>query len=89
MNNVNDFEMNKILKYIIDEKEIPIFFSCEKLHSDVLRENARSAGFLNVRFDDNSGKFIIKCFAGRPISKHFIQNHKTLFILDTERLTLI
>jgi hypothetical protein len=62
LNNIKYFEMNKILKYIIDDKEIPIFFSCEILHSDVLQDKARSAGFLSVRFDENANKFIVKCF---------------------------
>ncbi len=50
-----------ILKYVVNEKKIPIIFSKEILHSDVMSD-AISAGFLIVKFDINYKKFIVKCF---------------------------
>nr|WP_315184699.1 hypothetical protein [uncultured Flavobacterium sp.] len=51
----------KILKYIINEKKIPILFSTEITHCDVLSK-AISAGFLTVKFDTNYNKFLVKCY---------------------------
>lgn len=51
----------KILKYIINEKKIPILFSTEITHCDVLSK-ALSAGFLIVKFDTNYNKFLVKCY---------------------------
>ena len=51
----------KILKYIINEKKIPILFSTEITHCDVLSK-AISAGFLIVKFDPNYNKFLVKCY---------------------------
>jgi hypothetical protein len=51
----------KILKYIINEKKIPILFSTEITHCDVV-SNAISAGFLIVNFDTNYNKFLVKCY---------------------------
>jgi hypothetical protein len=50
-----------ILKYVVSEKKIPIIFSKEITHSDVMSD-AISAGFLIVKFDVNIPKFIVKCF---------------------------
>lgn len=50
-----------ILKYVVSEKKIPIIFSKEITHSDVMSD-AISAGFLIVKFDRNYKKFIVKCF---------------------------
>jgi len=51
----------KILKYIINEKKIPIIFNTEIMHSDVML-NAISAGFLILRFDTQHGKFLATCY---------------------------
>ena len=50
-----------VLKYVIDKKNIPIIFSKKITHSDIMLD-AISAGFLIVKFDINSRKFIVKCF---------------------------
>ena len=50
-----------ILKYVVGEKKIPVIFSKEITHSDVMSD-AISAGFLVVKFDVNYKKFIVKCF---------------------------
>jgi hypothetical protein len=50
-----------ILKYVVSEKKIPVIFSKEITHSDVMSD-AISAGFLIVKFDVNYRKFIVKCF---------------------------
>jgi hypothetical protein len=55
--------MNKIIKYIIKENQTPVIFSCEMLHSDFMKNiTVTSAGFLSVRYDDESNRFILKCF---------------------------
>lgn len=51
----------KILKYIINEKKIPIIFSTDITHSDVMLK-AISAGFLILRFDPEYKKFFVKCY---------------------------
>jgi hypothetical protein len=50
-----------ILKYVVSKKKIPVIFSKEITHSDVMAD-AISAGFLVVKFDVNYKKFIVKCF---------------------------
>lgn len=51
----------KILKYIINEKKIPLIFSPDITHSDVILK-AHSAGFLILRFDLQHNKFSVKCY---------------------------
>ena len=51
----------KILKYIINEKKIPILFSSEITHSDVILK-AVSAGFVILRFDIKYKKFLVTCY---------------------------
>ena len=53
---------NKIVKYIVSEQNVPIFFSCDLLHADVFQNQPRSAGFLVVRYDKNKNMFFAKCF---------------------------
>ncbi|WP_396185611.1 hypothetical protein [Flavobacterium sp.] len=50
-----------VLKYVVSEKKIPIIFSKEITHSDVMSD-AISAGFLIVKFDVNIPRYIVKCF---------------------------
>jgi hypothetical protein len=50
-----------ILKYVVNEKKIPIIFSKDITHCDVMSD-AISAGFLIVKFDINPQKFVVKCF---------------------------
>jgi hypothetical protein len=58
--------MMNILKYCVNGKKIPIIFSNEIIHRDVM-PNAISAGFLIVKFDTNTSKFTAKCF-GESVS---------------------
>ena len=50
-----------ILKYVISHNKIPVIFSKEFTHSDIMSD-AISAGFLIVKFDIDYKKFIVKCF---------------------------
>lgn len=50
-----------ILKYVVNDKKIPIIFSKDITHSEVMSD-AISAGFLIVKFDINPQKFVVKCF---------------------------
>ncbi len=50
-----------ILKYVVSDKKIPIIFSKEIIHCDVMSD-AITAGFLILKFDMNHKKFIVKCF---------------------------
>ena len=58
--------MMNILKYCVNGKKIPIIFSNDIIHCDVMPD-ALSAGFLIVKFDINQSKFIVKCF-GESVS---------------------
>ncbi len=51
----------KILKYIIDEKNIPIIFSDSKIHNTVAQK-ANSAGFLIIQYDIILNKFLAICY---------------------------
>lgn len=51
----------KILKYIINEKKIPVLFSTEIIHNEVLLKG-HSAGFLILRYDKIKNKFLAKCY---------------------------
>ena len=54
--------MNKIIKYIISEDGIPILFSCDIRHADVLQSGCLSAGFLVFRYDATKAIFLVRCF---------------------------
>ena len=58
--------MMNILKYCVNSKKIPIIFSKDIIHSDVMPD-AISAGFLIMEFDTQTSKFIVKCF-GESVS---------------------
>jgi len=51
----------KILKYIINDKKIPIIFSSTILHNEVLQQG-ESAGFLILRFNKKEHQFSAKCY---------------------------
>lgn len=51
----------KIIKYVINDNDIPVLFSTEIIHSEVV-QNVKSAGFLSMRYDKNKGRFLAKCF---------------------------
>lgn len=50
-----------ILKYVVGHNKIPILFSKDILHSDVMKD-AISAGFLIVKFDSINSKYSVNCF---------------------------
>lgn len=51
----------EMIKYVIDENNIPLLFSREKEHIDV-QKKVRSAGFLFITFDNQRFKFKVVCF---------------------------
>lgn len=51
----------KILKYIINDKDIPIVFSNEIVHNEIFQK-AKSAGLVCLTFDKKKKKFKAKCF---------------------------
>lgn len=51
----------KILKYVINEKKIPILFSTTITHISITSK-ATSAGFLIIQYDEIFKKFTVKCF---------------------------
>lgn len=54
--------MLKVLKYVVDMTNTPILFNPNKLHNSV-RDEAISAGYLYLRYNQNSGNcFVVGCF---------------------------
>lgn len=53
--------MNKIIKYIISEDGIPILFSCDIMHAEVLHKGCLSAGFLVFWYDVATAVFVVRC----------------------------
>lgn len=53
--------MMKIIKYIINDNNVPVLFSSEIVHNEVL-QNIKSAGFLSIRYDRSKHRFYAKCF---------------------------
>jgi ureidoglycolate hydrolase len=51
----------KLLKYIINENDIPVLFSRDILHNEVT-QSAKSAGFLVIRYDSVQSRFTARCF---------------------------
>ena len=54
--------MNRIIKYIISEGGIPVLFSCDLIHDEVLNSGCVSAGFLVLRYDSVKALFVVRCF---------------------------
>lgn len=54
--------MKKIIKYVITEDGVPILFSCDMRHADVLKNGSVSAGFLVLRYDVSKAVFLARCF---------------------------
>lgn len=50
-----------ILKYIINKKNNPVLFSRDIQHN-TLNQEAKSAGFIIIKYDALSSRFIAKCF---------------------------
>lgn len=70
----------KILKYIINEKKIPILFSTDITHNEVM-QNGLSAGFLIINYDLQVNKFIVKCF-GESTSLKIKNCHDDQYIIE-------
>jgi|GEM_PF-2210412 hypothetical protein len=51
----------RILKYIINEKELPVIFDTKIMHCDIVT-NAVSAGFFVIYYSDSTDRFEVKCF---------------------------
>jgi len=51
----------KIIKYIINDNDIPVLFSKEIVHNEIV-QNVKSAGFLILKYDHLKRKFITTCF---------------------------
>lgn len=51
----------KILKYVINDAGLPIIFSVDNLHSDILTKVV-AAGFLIIDFDWQKEFFFVKCY---------------------------
>jgi hypothetical protein len=49
----------KILKYIINKRNMPIVFSPTILHNEILQEG-QSAGYITLKLNNNL--FTVKCF---------------------------
>ena len=62
----------KILKYIINDRNIPVLFSDEIVHNEVLQK-VKSAGFLMISYDSFKKRFVAKCF-GESTSLNQIAN---------------
>jgi hypothetical protein len=58
--------MTNILKYCVNGKKIPIIFSSDIIHCDVMPD-AISAGFIIMKFDIHTSKFLVRCF-GESVS---------------------
>lgn len=54
--------MNRIIKYVISEQGVPILFSCDIRHADVLQIGTASAGFMVMRYDVVKSMFLVRCF---------------------------
>lgn len=54
--------MKKIIKYVITEDGVPILFSCDIRHADILQKGSVSAGFLVLRYDATKAAFLARCF---------------------------
>lgn len=62
----------KIIKYIISDKNVPVLFSNELVHNEVV-QNVKSAGFLKISYDKMNQRFSAKCF-GESSSLKIIAN---------------
>jgi hypothetical protein len=54
--------MNKIIKYIISDDGIPILFSCDLQHADVMHNGCLSAGFMVFWYDAEKALIVVRCY---------------------------
>ncbi len=71
----------KILKYIINENKIPILFSSDIIHNEVL-STGLSAGFIILNFDLNYKKFSVTCYGESSSLKIKKSNDDKILIED-------
>ncbi len=50
-----------ILKYIINEENIPIIFSAKIMHQEIIQKGI-AAGFIILNYDVDENLFMVKCF---------------------------
>ncbi len=72
--------MVKILKYIVNEQNVPILFNTDTLHSEV-SNSVSSAGFVIVNYDSNSGYFFAKCY-GKSSSLNVNSNENYNILIE-------
>lgn len=51
----------KILKYVINDTGLPIIFSVDNLHTDILTKVV-AAGFVLIEYDYENEFFFVKCY---------------------------
>ena len=68
-----------ILKYIINEENIPIIFSAKIMHQEIM-PNGIAAGFLILNYDVDTNIFIVKCFGESTSLNLKVSNQDELII---------
>lgn len=68
-----------ILKYIINEENIPIIFSEKISHQDILQKGI-TAGYLILNYEIESNLFSVKCF-GQSTSLNLASAHQDEVII--------
>lgn len=51
----------KILKYVINDNDIPVLFSTELIHNEVMQK-VKSAGFMTIKYNSDEARFTATCF---------------------------
>lgn len=51
----------KIIKYIINDNDIPVLFSTDLIHNEVLQKG-KSAGFMIINYNNEEQQFTATCF---------------------------
>ena len=68
-----------ILKYIINEENIPIIFSAKIMHQEIMQKGI-AAGFLLLNYDVDTNIFIVKCFGESTSLNLKVSNQDELII---------
>ena len=51
----------KLIKYIINDNDVPVLFSNDIIHNEVLLKG-KSAGFMIIKYNKEDDKFSASCF---------------------------
>lgn len=51
----------KLLKYVINDNDIPVLFSTDLIHNEVTQK-VKSAGFMTIRYNIDEARFNATCF---------------------------